>query len=131
MVHASLNSVGGLNKLAVINRSIHNHSMKNNEALKLEKPLELMRKKGQWFQKMMKKNSVRSYIQAGKDCGYLVYKDDLEFRVNDDKTGELVMSGFRANSFDWFYNWFVLLSKKYWADPPDGLILTLLTKDNE
>lgn len=81
--------------------------------IKLQQPLELMRKKGTWFQKMMKKGSLKQYLDAGKECGYIVKKDDLEFQINDDETGDIVMNGICMNP----HYWLVVFNKTYWVDP--------------
>ncbi len=80
--------------------------------IKLETPLELMRKKSQWFQKVMKEKSLKSYLDAAKECGYIVKKDDMEFQINDDETGEIVMNGMVLNAAFWL----CVFSKKYWID---------------
>jgi hypothetical protein len=84
-----------------------------NQDVKLETPLELMRKKDLWFQKVMKKGSLKSYLDAGKDCGYIVFKDDIEFQINDNETGDIVMNGMVLNAA----HWLVVFSKNYWEDP--------------
>ena len=87
--------------------------MKNNDAVALEKPLELMKKRGDWFQKVFKDKSLKAYLQAGKDANYIVKKDDLEFQINDDETGDIVMNGMRLNAA----HWLCVFNKKYWVDP--------------
>jgi len=83
------------------------------ETMKLQTPLELMRKRGDWFQKVMKKGSLKSYLDAGKAAGYIVKKDNMEFQINDDETGEIVMNGLCLNAAFWL----VVFSKKYWVEP--------------
>lgn len=87
--------------------------METKNTVTLQTPLELMRKRGTWFQKVLKKNSLKSYLQAGKDAGYIVKKDDMEFQINDDETGEIVMNGMVLNAA----HWLVVFNKAYWQDP--------------
>lgn len=87
--------------------------MEQSESIKLQQPLELMRQRGQWFQKVLKKGSLKSYLDAGKDAGYIVKKDDLEFQINDDVTGDIVMNGMVLNAAFWL----VIFNKEYWVDP--------------
>lgn len=87
--------------------------MKNNNTLILEQPLDLMKRRGDWFQKVMKKNSLKAYLQAGKDANYIVKKDDIEFQINDDETGDIVMNGMVLNA----NLWLCVFNKKYWVDP--------------
>jgi len=87
--------------------------METKNTVTLQTPLELMRKRGEWFQKVLKKNSLKSYLQAGKDAGYIVKKDDMEFQINDDETGEIVMNGMVLNAAFWL----VVFNKAYWQDP--------------
>jgi len=87
--------------------------METKTEVKLQKPLELMRKRGDWFQKVFKKSSLKSYLDAGKAAGYIVKKDDIEFQINDDETGEIVMNGMVLNAA----HWLVVFNKAYWQDP--------------
>jgi hypothetical protein len=82
------------------------------EDLKLEDPMELMRKKGEWFQKVLKNKTVAEYLKEARRVKYLVKKDDLEFQVHDDETGDIVMNGMRLNAAFWL----TVFSKKYWVD---------------
>jgi hypothetical protein len=87
--------------------------METKNEIKLQTPLELMRKRGEWFQKVFKKNSLKQYLDAGKAAGYIVKKDNMSFQINDDETGEIVMNGMCLNAAFWL----VVLSKKYWVEP--------------
>jgi len=90
--------------------------MKNESTLKLEEPLELMRKKGAWFQKVATNKSVKDHIKEARRVKYIVFKDNMEFKVNDDETGDIVMTGIVLNAAFWL----VIFSKKYWQDPYEG-----------
>jgi hypothetical protein len=87
--------------------------METKNTVTLQTPLELMRKRKSWFQKVMKKGSLKSYLQAGKDAGYIVKKDDMVFQINDDETGEIVMNGMVLNAAYWI----VVFNKAYWQEP--------------
>ena len=75
-----------------------------------------MRKRDAWFQKVFKKNSLKQYLDAGKAAGYIVKKDDMEFQINDDETGEIVMNGMVLNAAYWI----VVFNKAYWVEPFSG-----------
>jgi hypothetical protein len=81
--------------------------------LKLQTPLELLGKKTEWFQKVLKNKSVAEHLKEAKRVKYLVKKDDLEFQVHDDVTGDIVMNGMRLNAAFWI----TVFSKKYWVEP--------------
>jgi len=83
------------------------------EKLKLQTPLELLRERNQWFQKVLKNKSVAVHLKEAKRVKYLVRKDDISFQINDDETGDIVMSGIKLNAAFWV----VVLSKKYWVEP--------------
>jgi hypothetical protein len=86
--------------------------MKNNNTLQLEQPLDLMKRKGEWFQKVLKNSTMKSYIKEARRVKYIVKKDDLELQVNDDETGDIVMNGICLNAAFWL----CIFSKKYWVD---------------
>jgi len=83
------------------------------EKLKLQTPLELLEKKTEWFQKVLKNKSVAEHLKEAKRVKYLVKKDDLEFQIHDDVTGDIVMNGMRLNAAFWI----TVFSKKYWVEP--------------
>jgi len=86
--------------------------MKNKE-LKLETSLELLKRKNDWFQKVMKNKTVKDYLKEAKKVGYIITKDEgLSFDVNDDETGEIVFCGVVLNAA--FY--VVMFNRKYWLD---------------
>jgi hypothetical protein len=83
------------------------------EKLKLQTPLELLGKKTEWFQRVLKNKSVAEHLKEAKRVKYLVKKDDLEFQIHDDVTGDIVMNGMRLNAAFWI----TVFSKKYWVEP--------------
>jgi len=84
-----------------------------NTKLKLQTPLELLAKKTEWFQRVLKNKSVAEHLKEAKRVKYLVKKDDLEFQIHDDVTGDIVMNGMRLNAAFWV----TVFSKKYWVEP--------------
>ena len=87
--------------------------MKNKNTPKLETPLELLKRKNDWFQKVMKNETVKDYLKEAKRVGYIVTKDEgLSFDVNDDETGEIVFCGVVLNAA--FH--VVMFNRKYWLD---------------
>jgi hypothetical protein len=71
-----------------------------------------MKRRGDWFQKVFKNDSLKPYIKEARKVKYIVKKDDIEFQINDDETGDIVMNGMRLNAAFWL----VVLSKKYWVE---------------
>lgn len=87
--------------------------MKNKNNVKLETSLELLRRKNDWFQKVMKNKTVKEYLKEAKRVGYIVTEDKgLSFDVNDDETGEIVFCGVCLNAA--FH--IVVFNRKYWLD---------------
>jgi hypothetical protein len=87
--------------------------MKNKNNVKLETSLELLRRKNDWFQKVMKNATVKGYLKEAKKVGYIVTKEgDFSFDVNDDETGEIVFCGVALNAA---FN-VVMFNRKYWVD---------------
>jgi hypothetical protein len=88
--------------------------MKNKNNVKLETSLELLRRKGDWFQKVMKIATVKDYLKEAKRVKYIVTKNEgLSFDVNDDETGDIVFCGVYLNAAFAV----VMFSKKYWVEP--------------
>lgn len=106
--------------------------MKNKEetTLKLETPLDLLRKKNDWFQKVLKAKTVKEYLKEAKRVNYIVTEEkNFSFDVNDDETGEMVFCGVCLNAA--FY--VVMFSKKYWVDDfiPEDKVYTISANDLE
>lgn len=80
--------------------------------VKLETALELMKKKGQWFQRVFSNDGIKRYLKEARAVKYLVKKDDLCFEVNCNETGDLVFSGIKMNP----HIWLCQFSTKYWVN---------------
>lgn len=93
-------------------RNYTRNFMTTKEELKIEEPLELMRRKGDWFQKVLQNKTMADYIKEARRVKYLVKKDNMQFQVNDDETGEIVMSGICLNAAFWL----CIFSNKYWVN---------------
>jgi len=87
--------------------------MENKNNVKLETSLELLKRKNDWFQKVMKNKTVKGYLKEARRVGYIVTKDEgLSFDVNDNETGEIVFCGVVLNAA--FH--VVMFNRKYWLD---------------
>jgi hypothetical protein len=87
--------------------------MKNKNTPKLETSLELLRRKNDWFQKVLSNKAVKDYLKEAKRVGYIITKNEgLSFDVNDDENGDIVFCGVVLNAA---FN-IVMFNKKYWVD---------------
>jgi hypothetical protein len=76
--------------------------------------LERLFKKGDCFTKIGKVPVVKDYIKEAKRVQYIIEQDDMGFYINDDQSGDLVMSGIMVNHGLYA----ISFSKNYWQEPP-------------